>query len=204
MIATPQTKTYTPEEYLNLETQSETKNEYRNGEIIPMAGGTINHNKIALNFCRKFPLTIDGQDYEVYHADVRLWVPRYNIYTYPDVMVLAGEPIYQENRTDTVINPKLVVEVLSDSTRNYDRAQKFLYYRSIASFQEYILIDQYSFHVEQFSKTENGKWLLTEYEDADDQLTLESVNYTLPLKDIYERVSFHNPPDHEPTSGTLL
>lgn len=201
MIAIPQTQTYSPEEYLNLEAQSETRHEYHDGEIIPMAGGTINHNRITGNVYSNLRFTLKGQDYDVFINDVRLWFPQYNIYTYPDVMVIAGEPMYYENRTDTIINPRLVVEVLSKSTRDYDRGQKFLYYRSLDSFQEYILIDQYSFHIEQFTKTENGKWLLTEYDEADDQLTLESINFTLPLKDIYERVTFKNTPDDdEPTS----
>jgi Uma2 family endonuclease len=88
-------KYYTPEEYLKQEATSEFKNEYRDGEIIPIAGGTTNHNEIALNFCTNFKFTMTGQNYKIYMGDVKLWIPRYRIYTYPDVMIIEGEPIYE-------------------------------------------------------------------------------------------------------------
>ena len=110
-----------------------------------MTGKTTNHNKIALNFCRKFPLTVKGQNYVIFIGDVRLWIPRYRLYTYPDIMVIQGEPVYQGTGTTTVSNPLMIVEVLSKSTKDYNRTDKFKYYRSIPEFKEYILIDQYSF-----------------------------------------------------------
>ncbi len=136
-----QTRTYTPEEYLELEEKAEYKSEYRDGEIIPMAGGTTNHNKIALNFAAALKYGLKKQNYDVYIGDVRLWIPRYRQYTYPDVMLIKGEPIYQNANTTTVMNPLLIAEVLSKSTSNYDQGDKFLYYRSIPEFQEYILIN---------------------------------------------------------------
>jgi Uma2 family endonuclease len=90
-----QKRYYTPEEYLQIEETAEYKNEYRDGEIVPMTGKTTNYNKIALNFCRKFPLTVKGQNYEIFIGDVRLWIPRYRLYTYPDIMVIQAEPVYQ-------------------------------------------------------------------------------------------------------------
>lgn len=118
-------KRYTSEEYLELEENAEYKNEYRDGEIIPMTGGTTNHNKIALNFCRKFPLTVQGQDYEIYIGDVKLSIPRYRLYTYPDIIVIKGKPIYEGTGTTTITNPLLIVEVLSNLTKNYDKTDKF-------------------------------------------------------------------------------
>ncbi|HEY9299788.1 MAG TPA: Uma2 family endonuclease, partial [Phormidium sp.] len=130
------------------------------------------------------------QNYRVFMNDVRLWMTHYKLYTYPDIMVIEGEPVYYENRTDTVTNPLIIVEVLSKSTKNYDRGDKFDCYRSIPEFKEYILIDQYRFHVEQFSKTSEGKWLLSYYESADAVLTLSSINFTIALSEMYERVDF--------------
>ena len=191
-----QTKTekryYTREEYLTLEETAEEKSEYHDGEIIAIAGGTTNHNKIALNVCRKFPLTVKGQNYEIFMSDVRLWIPRYRRYVYPDVMVIQGEPVYEGSGTTEVTNPLLIVEVLSNSTRNYDRGDKFDYYRSIPEFREYILIDQYKFQVEQLVKTAEGKWSLTYYESSDAVLALDSIDFQMPLTDIYEQIEFEN------------
>lgn len=181
---------YTPEEYLVLEEAAEYKSEYRNGEIVPRTGGTTNHNQVVGNFSAHLYFAFRRQNYRVFMNDVRLWTTRYKFYTYPDIMVIEGEPNYYENRVDTVTNPQIIVEVLSKSTKNYDRGDKFDCYRSIPEFKEYILIDQYKFHVEQFSKTSEGKWLLSNYESAEAVLTLSSVDFTVALSDIYERVDF--------------
>ena len=190
MLAETEKRYYTPEEYLALEEAAEYKSEYQDGEILPMTGGTANHNKIALNFCRIFPLSVSGQNYEIFINDMRLSIPRYRLYTYPDVMVIQGEPVYQGSNTTTLINPLLIVEVLSKSTKDYDRGEKFLYYRSIPELREYILIDQYKYHVEQLAKTADGKWLFTEYESEDAVLAMESVEFQISLTDIYDRVNF--------------
>lgn len=181
---------YTPEEYLALEEVAEYKSEYHDGEIVPMTGGTTNHNEIAGNFYSHFKFAFRGQSYRIYMGDVRLWIPRYRRYTYPDVMVIEGTPVYEGAGTTTVTNPLLIVEVLSKSTTNYDHIDKFRYYRSIPEFREYVLIDQYSFYVEHFAKNSEGKWILTEYENEDDVLALNSIEFQLSLGDIYEEVDF--------------
>jgi len=181
---------YTPEEYLELEAQAEYKNEYRDGEIVPMTGGTTNHNKIALNFAASLKFGLRKKNYEVYIGDVRLWLPRYRLYTYPDVMVIQGEPMYTGTNTTTVMNPLLIAEVLSKSTQNYDQGNKFLYYRSIPNLQEYILINQYEYHVMQYVKTTENQWLLTELADESAVLTLQSIDFQIPLSDLYEQVDF--------------
>ncbi len=114
-------RSYTSEEYLALEETSEYKSEYHDGEIIPMIGGTTNHNIIAGNFYKRFPLQIKQQSYKVFFADVRLWIPLKNRYVYPDVMVIQGKPIYAGTGKTTVTNPLIIVEVLSESTSNYDK-----------------------------------------------------------------------------------
>jgi Uma2 family endonuclease len=188
-VQTPK-RYYTPEEYLELEEAAEYKSEYRDGELVPITGGTTNHNKIALNFAASLKFALRGQDYDIYIGDVRLWIPRYRQYTYPDVMVIQGEPLYTGTGTTTVMNPWLIVEVLSKSTKNYDQGDKFLYYRSLPEFKEYILIDQARYHVMQHTKTLDGKWLLTEYESEESVLELSSIEFQINLIEIYEKVNF--------------
>jgi Uma2 family endonuclease len=187
---TRQTQTYTPEEYLQLEAKAAYKSEYRDGEIVPMTGGTTNHNEIALNLAATLKLSLRRQNYRVYIGDVRLWIPRYRQYTYPDVMVVQGQPIYTGSNATTITNPQIIVEVLSPSTQNYDQGDKFMYYRSIPEMQEYILIDQNQFYVMQHSKTPEGKWLMSEYEGHEAVLTLSAIEFQIPLSDLYEGVDF--------------
>ncbi|HLO50962.1 MAG TPA: Uma2 family endonuclease [Kamptonema sp.] len=183
---------YTPEEYLELEEVAESKSEYRDGEIVPMTGGTTNHNKIAGNFYVNFKVAFRGQNYEIFMNDVRLWINRDRIYTYPDIMIIEGEPVYEGSGTTMVTNPLLIVEVLSKSTKDYDRGDKFQYYRSIPTLKEYITIDQYKFHVEQFAKNPEGKWVLSEYEATDAVLALSSIDFQIQVSEIYQGVNFEN------------
>ncbi len=187
-----QARSYTPEEYLQLEEQAEYKSEYRDGEIIPMTGGTTNHNEISGNFYANLKFGLKKQNYRVYMADVRLWIPRYRLYTYPDVMLIEGEPIYADRGTTTVMNPVMITEVLSPSTQNYDQGDKFTYYRSIPEMKEYILISQQHYHVMQYTKTEAGKWLLSEYEMEKASIQLGSVDLESELAEIYTGVDFNN------------
>jgi Uma2 family endonuclease len=174
------------EEYIAAEETAEQRSEYRNGEIIAMAGGSINHNRIIRNFSR----LLESPDYEVFISDLRLWITAYNEYTYPDILLIKGEPIFQENRTDTVINPSIIIEVLSKSTSNRDRGDKFAFYRSLNTFQEYILVDQYRVHIEQFRKNDDGNWLLSESEDRNGILSLANGLYQISHRDIYAKVKF--------------
>jgi Uma2 family endonuclease len=181
---------YTPEEYLELEKKADYKNEYRDGEIISMTGGTTNHNKLAGNFYICLNLALNDLDYDIYIGDVKLWIPRYREFTYPDVMVIEGQPVYYSANTTIVTNPVLIVEVLSKSTKDYDRGDKFLYYRSIPEFKEYILIDQTKYYVMQYVKTSENQWILTEYETEDAMINLSSINVELSLKQLYKKVNF--------------
>ncbi len=181
---------YTPEEYLEFEEKAEYKSEYRDGEIVLMTGGTTNHNEIAGNFYANLKFALKGQNYRVYMADVRLWLPRYRQHTYPDVMVIQGQPVYTGMNTTTVMNPCLIAEVLSKSTKNYDQGDKFLYYRSIPEFKEYILIDQYQYHVMQYVKTADSQWLFTEIEGESATLSLQTIDFQIQLSDLYEQVNF--------------
>ncbi len=179
---------YSPEEYLELEDSAEIRHEYIDGAIIPRLGGTPNHNRIILNFATSLNCALKRQS--VFVADQKLWIPARNLYTYPDVMVIAGALQLQEGRNDTLTNPALIVEVLSESTQAYDRGDKFKAYRTLESFQEYILIDQYSVHIEQYIKRGDRDWTFTNYDGLEAELQLSSVPLSLSLLDIYERVIF--------------
>ena len=190
MLVQTKPRTYSREEYLALEEKSDIKHEYHNGKIVPMTGGTTNHNRIALNLVAFLKFALRGQKISFFSSDVRLWIPAYRRYTYPDLQIICGDIVYHDNRKDTVTNPTVIVEVLSNSTRNYDRGDKFQFYRSLPTFQEYITIDQYRLEVEHYIKTDEGKWLISYIESEESVLSLVSVEFEISLKDLYEDVRF--------------
>ena len=190
MIAQVETKTYTAEEYLEAEVNSLDRHEFINGEIILMAGGSPNHNEMTSILNAILRVSLKGKPYSIFSSDQRLWVPQLNNYTYPDVIVAAKPIELQSGRTDTITNPLLIAEVLSKGTRAYDRDDKFAAYRTIPSFQEYLLIDQYRLRVEQYSKTDANKWIFSEYSCAGDRLMLTSVQVEILLADLYENIEF--------------
>ncbi|AUT02691.1 hypothetical protein CLI64_21105 [Nostoc sp. CENA543] len=185
-----QQRFYTPEEYLALEEVAEYKSEYIDGQIIPMVGGTVNHNQIALNLSTELNFAFKRQNYHVYMGDVRLWISEKRIYTYPDVMIVAGEPEFFPNRQDMILNPQVIVEVLSESTKGYDHEDKFQAYRTISTFQEYLLVDQTQIYVEQFSKIGKKQWNLREYDTEDEKISLVTIPLEISLQDLYHKVKF--------------
>ncbi len=188
LTQTPQ-RTYTPEEYRKLEKTAEFRSEYRDGEIVPMTGGTINHNRITGSIYAFLKYALRGKNAEPFMSDLRLWIPRYRRGTYPDVMVISGKPVFNEGRNDEVLNPTLILEVLSNSTEDFDRTNKFRFYRSIPEFREYILVDRYEFLVEQYLKNESGQWLFQEYEGESATVSFASVGVQMLMTDIYEGVA---------------
>lgn len=197
MVQVTRRRYYSPEDYLKLEEAAEFRSEYHDGEIIPMTGGTPNHNQIAGNFYAAILAALRGQPYRVFMTDLRLWIPQRKIYTYPDVMVISRPLELLEGRKDTITNPLIIAEVLSKSTESYDRGKKFEHYRTIPTFKEYILIDQYRMHVDQFSKTEDGRWFFSEYDGEAAVLSLTSVQFKIPLADIYQDIEFESEPEDE-------
>lgn len=183
-------KTYTVEEYLELELASETRSEYRNGEIIPMTGGTPNHNDISGNAYILLKALLKSKKYRVFHVDQRLWIPSLKQYAYPDVMVAPKPLEMQTGRKDTITNPCFIAEVLSKSTQNYDRSEKFAAYRSINTFQEYLLIDQYRIHVEHHVKTAVNQWLFSEYDDPNVTISLQFLDLPIQIADLYDNIEF--------------
>lgn len=191
MTLAQETRYYSPQEYLELEVNSEIRHEYINGLIIPMTGGTPNHNQLALNFSGTLNYLLKRQPYQVFVTDQRLWIPSRKIHTYPDIMVVKTPLEYEEGRTDTLVNPVMIAEVLSKSTKGYDRDEKFAAYRTITTLQEYILIDQYTMHIEQYCKTNNNQWIFSEFTDGNINLNLASISCQMTLSDIYDKVDFN-------------
>ena len=190
MLVQSKEKFYSPDEYRELEETAEFRNEYRDGEIVQMSGGSINHSRIIRNLSRVLGNLLEGQPYELFHNDLRLWIPRYRRGTYPDVMVIEGEPVFNEGRSDEILNPMLIVEVLSKSTNNFDKEDKFRFYRSIPELREYVLVSQYEFLVEQYIKTESNEWLFREYEGETATVFFASMGVQMSMSEIYVKVVF--------------
>ncbi|MFB6277081.1 MAG: Uma2 family endonuclease [Halothece sp.] len=183
-------KKYPPQQYLEWEVNSPERHEYINGEIIPMAGETPNHNWIVGNLYISLKLGLQETNYDIFFSDQRVWIPEKNIYTYPDIFIVKGDLELQVGRNDTVMNPCFIAEVLSDSTQYYDKNDKFQAYRTIPTFQEYVLIEQSCQQVEHYQKVDTNQWLLTEYQGTNSILDLVVGNMTIPLADIYDKVTF--------------
>jgi Uma2 family endonuclease len=177
-------------EYFDQEILSETRNEYIDGAIIPMTGGTPRHNHIIGNFLVALHQAIQDEPYGIFVTDQRLWIPDRNIATYPDVMVIAEPLIYQEGRKDTLLNPILIAEILSPSTANYDRTGKFASYRTIPSFQEYLLISQDRNYIEHFHK-ESDRWIFAAYEN-NASIALTSFEVAIATSTLYNRINFES------------
>jgi Uma2 family endonuclease len=179
---------FTPEEYLALERQAEYRSEYFNGEIFAMAGASREHNLIIANVVASLHGQLKGKPCEVYPSDMRVKVTATGLYTYPDVVVMCGEPQLEDQYGDTLLNPTLLVEVLSPSTEAYDRGEKSAHYRRLESVKEYVLITQDRYRVERYARQPDGQWLLLEVSDPDQTLHLGSIGCDLALVDIYDRV----------------
>ena len=190
MLVQSKKKIYSPDEYRELEETAEFRNEYRDGEIVQMTGGSINHSQIIGNIYAFLKSTLRGKNARPFMSDLRLWIPRYRRGTYPDVMVVEGELVCTEGRKDEILNPVLIVEVLSKSTKDFDREDKFRFYRSIPEFREYLLVNQSEFLVAQYIKTESNEWLFREYEGESAIVSFASVEVQMSMLDIYELVVF--------------
>jgi Uma2 family endonuclease len=179
----------TPEEYLALERRADYKSEYHDGDILAMTGASRRHNVIAGNVFAELRRQFRGRPCEAYISDMRVRIPSANIYTYPDVVAVCGEPEFEDAEVDTLTNPTLVVEVLSKSTASYDRNEKTAYYRTLPSLAEYVIVSQDEYHVTQYVKQEDGRWLLSDIRGKDASVELTSVGCTLAMSEIYERVA---------------
>ncbi len=194
-MATAAVQTYlTPEEYITLERKAipdaETvRSEYVKGKIIAMSGASRAHNLITNNISGELRNLLKGSECETYANEMRVSSPSTLSYFYPDVVVVCEEPRFEDDVFDILLNPIILVEVLSPSTEAYDRGEKFSHYRQLPSLQEYILVAQDRICVERFSRQENN-WILTDFQNLEEHLPLISVECELPLREIYDRVTF--------------
>lgn len=179
---------YTRAEYLTFEEKADFRSEYRQGEIVAMAGASVNHNRIVGNVFNALSNAIGTKLCEAFVTDLRVWVEKRNLFTYPDVLAICGDLTFYEDRTDTITNPQVIIEVLSESTAAYDRGEKFQAYWTLDSLAEYVLIDQYRVRVEYFRRISEKEWRLIVLTKTDEVLTLESVGGDLPLDQIYRNV----------------
>ncbi|HAS50942.1 MAG TPA: hypothetical protein DCS21_04095 [Gammaproteobacteria bacterium] len=179
-------------EYLDQERRAENRSEFYHGQIYAMAGASRAHNLIMVNLTRELSQQLKGRPCEVYSSDMKVKVKPSGLYTYPDVTVVCGEPRFDDAQNDILLNPKIIIEVLSPSTEACDRGDKFEHYRRLASLSDYILVSQHRCRIEHFSRQADGRWLLVEVNDLQADLALDSIGCALPLAEIYERVVFES------------
>lgn len=189
-MQTKPTNIITEEEYLEMERNSEVKHEYYDGEIFAMAGASERHNLIVANVIGELRNKLKKSPCRVYPSDMRLKIEEAGLYTYPDVMVICDKTEFTDNRNDTVVNPEVIIEVLSDSTENYDRGKKFGNYRRLASLKEYVLISQDVKKIEKFCRIEDEKWIYSETDENRPEIILESLNCELSHEEVYDKVDF--------------
>ena len=189
MTAIPK-KIFTPLEYLELERLSTVKHEYYKGEIFAMSGASLHHNIIASNFFGHLFLKLKGNKCRPFGSDLRIHIPKNSLYTYPDISIICGKVEAIDNQFDTATNPTVIIEILSPSTRNYDKGEKFTLYRDIESLQEYIVVDSEKISVEKYIRNEDGSWRFTEYKSLDQGISLDSVSVEIKLNEIYDDVEF--------------
>lgn len=209
-MSTAEKRRLTPQEYLAIDEASEIRHEFLDGEIFAMSGATFWHTLIKDNLSQALRNKLaakDANDCYVLTSDQRVKVSATGLYTYPDILICCGEPVFDEEIRNTLVNPRVLIEVLSESTERYDRGAKFGHYRQLASVQEYLLIAQDRPCVERYvrepaagdSPPAADRWVLTAVTDAAGSLLLESVGVEVTLADIYDRVVF--PPPGEPQQG---
>ena len=178
----------TPEAYLALERKSETKHEYFGGEMFAMVGASKRHNLITANIIRILGNQLLDRPCNVYPSDMRVKVSATGKYTYPDVVVACEEEKFDDAENDTLLNPVVIIEVLSESTEAYDRGKKFKQYQYIESLTEYLLVSQDPYRIEQYVRQKNNEWRYIEYQSADDVLRINVIGCQFALKDVYAKV----------------
>lgn len=189
MTTQPQKAFLTPAEYLEIERKADYKSEYFNGEMFAMAGADRLHNLIVSNLIRCVGNQLRARDCNVYPSDMRVKIAKLIKYTYPDIAITCGTENFEDDHVDTLLNPVVIIEILSTSTEAYDRGRKFQHYQFIESLAEYILITPDAVRVEQFARQSDRTWLYSEYQNLEDVVKLESVGCELALEEVYMKTS---------------
>jgi len=188
MTAMDALKTVTPEEYLRLERAWPDKHEYRDGRIVAMTGPSKDHNRVTFDLARHLAAQLEDGRCELFVNDMRVRLPVTNSYVYPNVVVVCGEPAFEDASLDTLLNPTVVIEVLSPSTERYDRAEKFAAYRTLPSIQAIVLVAQDQVAIETFERR-GDVWAIDRIADLADALRLEALGCAVALADVYRRVN---------------
>lgn len=182
--------TLTPEEYLAAERVASIRHEYVDGEVFAMAGASREHNQISANLVRLLGNQLMDSPCSVFASDMKVKIKPAEKYTYPDVVVVCRKEEYADERKDVLLNPILIIEILSDGTEAYDRGDKFSLYQRIASLAEYVLVSQHACKIERFTRQADGTWVYAIYHGMEDALALASVACELPLAEVYRKVEF--------------
>src|SRR5262249_53469062 len=194
LMSTVRKSFLTPEEYLAQERLAEFKSEYLRGDVFAMAGATWEHTLVKDNLARETGNQLKNGPCHVLTSDMRVRVDATGLYTYPDIAIICDEPRFEDKVLDTLLNPRALVEVLSDSTEKYDRGAKFGHYRQIPSLQEFVLVAQDQPLVERYVRQANGSWLLTVFSDPLGEFSFASIPVRVPLSEIYRGVKFPEKP----------
>lgn len=182
---------YTPEDYLNFEREAETRHEFIDGEIYQMAGESLSHSRVCVNLSGEVRNKLKGKSCEALSPNMKVRTSTASLFSYPDLTIVCGEPLFHDRKKDVLINPQVIFEVLSPSTENYDRTTKFQKYRmGNETLTDYILVSQDKSFVEHFKKQADNNWLYQSYNEIDDVLKIETVECELSLREIYDRVNF--------------
>ena len=179
---------FTIEEYLAMEEAATEKHEYYKGEIFAMSGPKVPHNTISINMLVKLGNKLKGKKCRPFSSNQRIHIEANTLFTYPDISIICGEPETLNNDNWNILNPAVIIEVLSPSTSNYDRGEKFKLYRDIPTLKEYILVDSETIHIEIFRLNESNHWELEEYNAAEEMLYIKTINENIALADIYAGV----------------
>ena len=179
-----------PQQYLAYERMAEFKSQYFQGEMFAMAGASREHNLIVANIVRELGNSLKHRPCEVYPSDMRVKVTTSGLYTYPDATVVCSEAKFEDDQFDTLINPTVLFEVLSDSTESFDRGGKFRLYREIDSLKEYVMVSQDRASVECYLRQSDDRWLLKETQSLEESVTIESLEVTVPLAELYRNIRF--------------
>ncbi|MDQ6903840.1 MAG: Uma2 family endonuclease [Bacteroidota bacterium] len=185
-----QKKLYTIQEYLEMENEVSEKHEFYKGEIFAMSGAGKRHNIISINIIISLGKSLKGKHCRPYGSDMRINIPENTLFTYPDISIFCGEVKNLKEDANTATLPVIIIEILSPSTRNYDRGEKFMLYRAIPSLKEYILVDSEAIHTEHFAINKEGLWQLKEHDVITDEIFMETLDVKLPLQEIYEDCQF--------------
>ncbi|MGE0434751.1 MAG: Uma2 family endonuclease [Planctomycetota bacterium] len=180
----------TPAEYLQRERAAEFRSEFYNGDIFAMSGGSRQHSIIAMNLARHLGNALADRRCQPFNSDMRVKVSDTGLYTYPDLSIVCDRQVFEDAEVDTLLNPTVIIEVLSKSTESYDRGKKFSHYRRIDTLREYILVSQTEPMVERFVRQDDDKWLLQDSRGMESALEIEVAGVTLRLADIYDGVEF--------------